>query len=1549
MILMLMRTDILIIAFASILFPSVLCAARTTDDEGHTLVALWKEYNNAARNDRPEDILSVLDKIKDEASERRLAWDYYDACDRYKSAKTSQNWKLREEQIKLFEKEIKNFGAPVAVFYSKIIDWSDDSRHFKKYIEENADGLKSGYNPEFWKRDYRTGGRDFSDVLCKMIGNDYEYALWSTYFADKSTREELGRKYSTELRLLDESEALRKRFNSLSDAGTEQEDCLALREDCRRFISEAKKLPGLHRAFGLSLEVPQSIIDNLEMQFVSGRIKDGFLIVRASNLPGVNVIMKDGNGKTVYSNYLDNPRRSFFIPDTLSASLPLLDDGIYSVKCSSGKVGYEFEYSRHSLSASLRRASGHCAIYVADQKSGKPLESCTIALNINDRHISEDIELRDGFTPLPDNIEKALLAQGEKDKCSLSITSRSEKGLLLTTPVYNLYRRYVPKYDEDTEQDVNAALLLDRNAFNPGDTVHFKAILYTGYHKHTLCKEGLEVTARIYDPGNTKIAEQKLVTNEFGSVAGEFGLPRSGRGGSYRIAIIANGRNVGRDDFKVDEFVLPTFTLEWDKMEDPYIPVDSVVVTGTLRSWSGHNISSAKCSYSAIYDLEKTTSGELYVDGTGKFSITLVPEDQTPGEVHWFDIKIHVTDGTGETSEFSRRVYIFTRPAEDYKETFCFEEIKGQDIAVRLTAGDRTTWVAVELFGIGDILLESRLVRIEPVDGLASEIISFPYKEEYPDAVSLYLVYFQNGRKYSYTLEARKPRPEYRIPIDFTRFTDKTLPGTEYELAFRTAAFTECAASIFDVSTETIWNNRWSRITPAPLFYSGPDYVSKCGGESSYAAEISGRALLMKASAASPANGLHDYYVADEDVEEEVLYSIVERDNRPPVNVRSDFANTICWEPFIRSDSQGNASLKFTTSDKLSTYYVQLFVHDKDFNNSVIRKEMLVSIPVKVAIMEPQFLYENDRYTARITLSNSLGDDISGKAAIRFFDGEDYRNAGLISGEGKEVTIPAHGSAEFDFSIVCPEDISTLGVMASFDSDGGGYGSDAVFVRIPVRKACQTITEAHSAVCLNGTDKKALIERLRGQFTGVSGQEAEVRELSILRMLTDAVPDRIVPASDNAISLSEALLSDHLLERLGVGRMTEKQRSDVRRKLEECVNPDGGYGWFKGMKSSPLVTAYILIQAKENGLPVSAGAVRYLDNGYFNKKDKLYGPLFLSLGQYAYVRSLYGDVPFDTKAVPAKDLRKFRKALKQYLLPSGIRGLEGSILPKARRVLTLKALQSNPALAETWGIRNGKKTEKSIVADTESLLQYAQKHVDGGWYFPNAVMPWRGLLESELDAHVLLCKLLDSAAGLTEAEMTDARQKADGIRLWMMLQKETQEWDSDPAYISALSEVLKGSESLLNTEVIALSATYTKPFSSITASGNGFTVERTFLLNGKELREGDSLHVGDRITAECRIWSQENRSFVRLTAYRPASLRPVNQLSTCYGSRYTDVKADRTEYWYDVFPEEKITVREDFYVTQEGAFQSPATTVESFYAPHYRANDKYAAPLISVQ
>ena len=57
--------------------------AFAQDKAGHVLTRLWADYEKAEDNDRPKDQARILEQIKKEATEKHLAWDFYDACTDY--------------------------------------------------------------------------------------------------------------------------------------------------------------------------------------------------------------------------------------------------------------------------------------------------------------------------------------------------------------------------------------------------------------------------------------------------------------------------------------------------------------------------------------------------------------------------------------------------------------------------------------------------------------------------------------------------------------------------------------------------------------------------------------------------------------------------------------------------------------------------------------------------------------------------------------------------------------------------------------------------------------------------------------------------------------------------------------------------------------------------------------------------------------------------------------------------------------------------------------------------------------------------------------------------------------------------------------------------------------------------------------------------------------------------------------------------------------------------------------------------------------------------
>lgn len=938
----------------------------------------------------------------------------------------------------------------------------------------------------------------------------------------------------------------------------------------------------------------------------------------------------------------------------------------------------------------------------------------------------------------------------------------------------------------------------------------------------------------------------------------------------------------------------------------------------------------------------------------------------------------------------------------------------GEEIKVQFGAGEGPVWAVVELFGDKRQLLEHKIVYLDGKVGETGSVtfLTYNYKEDYPDAVRLMVRYFRDGTCSSFDKEFKRERSTLELPLEFSTFTDKALPGKEYSLTLKSAPGVEAVAAVFDKSSESISPNEWPTVRLSEFGAEMVYVTSSLGGVRGqvlydemligYAPRqakarglgrnnASERVGLMADSAdggyvessAAPVLMMSKAELAEEEVTSQ------------GVAVRSDFSSSLAFEPFLRSGADGRMFMKFRTSDKLSTFIVQVWAHTKEMRNACVRREVVVTVPVKVALVEPKYLYKGDKYVLRATVSNSSDKSVAGVAALQTYSSKDYEGSRPFASRTRGVTVPAGGSVAVEFE-VDPKDHDELGLKVVF-ADNAKTFSDGVFVSLPVREARQTLTEAHSAVLTAGADRDALVRRLESEFTGTTSKGAEVKEVDIRQMVLDALPSKVEPTGKDVLSLTEALYVRKVAASLGAKVEVKMSDEALVERIKACLNAGGGFGWFEGFRSSPIVTAVVLERfAKMRDAGIDYGgidadsSVKWLDSNQF-----LHGGVSprwcgrLSMEEYAYVRSMYSSVPFDVSAQTrneksdySRNFKDFRKEVKDYLLPSAKdgRGLDGQILAKTRRIKTLANLVGNDgglALASSWGVRfsAASRMNQSIAADVQSLLEYAVPHVSGGWYYPNAVMPFRGLLAGEAYAHSMLCDLLSSeyvgsAEVTSSTEDVTARQIADGIRLWLMLQKETQKWDVDPAFVDAVNSVLSGSADILATKVVSLTKTYTVPFSRIVAAGNGFSIERHFYKkvdggNGKdgrlEIFPGMKLKVGDRITAEYRIWSQENRSFIRLAAPREAAFRPVDQLSGAYGWRlnplsvagawsitpqgYRDVKSDRTEYWFDVYPEEKTTVAEDFYITQEGTFSAPVVTIESLYAPHYRANASFGGSL----
>ena len=123
--------------------------------------------------------------------------------------------------------------------------------------------------------------------------------------------------------------------------------------------------------------------------------------------------------------------------------------------------------------------------------------------------------------------------------------------------------------------------------------------------------------------------------------------------------------------------------------------------------------------------------------------------------------------------------------------------------------------------------------------------------------------------------------------------------------------------------------------------------------------------------------------------------------------MRDDFSSTLAFMPFIRPSDDGMAGFMFRAGEKLSTFVVSVYAHDRDMRTAYLRKEMLVTLPLKVSVAEPQFLHEGDRYVMRASVSNNSDAEVSGVAVFEMYASKEHEGAVPLDSYSFKDTVPA--------------------------------------------------------------------------------------------------------------------------------------------------------------------------------------------------------------------------------------------------------------------------------------------------------------------------------------------------------------------------------------------------------------------------------------------------------------------------------------------------------------------------------------------------------------
>ena len=853
-----------------------------------------------------------------------------------------------------------------------------------------------------------------------------------------------------------------------------------------------------------------------------------------------------------------------------------------------------------------------------------------------------------------------------------------------------------------------------------------------------------------------------------------------------------------------------------------------------------------------------------------------------------------------------------------FKSTYFYYPVKTEG-AIEFVLGttEDDLWLEVELFD-NDEQLYCEHVHLQ------NEMRKFklPYKESYRSAVKLSVFGFRGGRELDYTYQFTRPG-DVRLDVAVETFRDKTTPGSEETMVVRAPAGSELAVTIYDITTDRYRANSFS-FHPLQEYVSvtRPEITSSLSNRMYYAMNRMAGArvddMVMMEAAMPMAKGVASMDVAEA---EEAADNGAAEEETPEFVGRTNFSELIAFYPQIEADPSGRTEIRYKAGDLLSTFRVLVLAHNKKLFVGDASAEFIVQKELMVMPNVPLFVTEGDRLVMKAKVVNMSSRELKGTAYIELLDqnGKKLKMKGL---ESQKRTLLAGQQDEIAWTVVAPGGTDKLTARIWFATPTSSDGEQHDIQVVP---NTITLTEAASFVMGQGKTHKYYEKQLRKQF-GAADPIIEYAEYSTLDAVKESLPKASKPTSDNAIAWINQLYINQMRNLVLKDDPADyiAFRNQAFSKLKTFQSSDGGIQWFQGMKSNEMLTLYLLEKLGQlrsvDAFTPDADELKFVKKAlsYVDERIAVQGS-YKEFRPYGLIRdfairSLWFDQPMSRSA---------QDVYKRFLDGTEDGWQKISILEKAQLCNMMLRAAKTPY--------DDKRFDKRIKLLRESLKDYAVENPTVGCYFPNAVMPFRGLMNNEIYAHA---QLIETFGKLGEKKVVD------GIAQWLLLQKHNQAWENTVATTDAVHALI--SSNAKDLKLGAVYYTYTTKLDRVKASANEISVTRSFVRadTGAPLQEGEALHVGDAILATYSIHNTENRSFVQMRAMRPACFYPKDERSyfSWWGGFYREMKASETNYYWELLSEEYHTVQETYFVQQEGTFSSGLVEIECLYAKEYRGH-----------
>lgn len=291
-----------------------------------------------------------------------------------------------------------------------------------------------------------------------------------------------------------------------------------------------------------------------------------------------------------------------------------------------------------------------------------------------------------------------------------------------------------------------------------------------------------------------------------------------------------------------------------------------------------------------------------------------------------------------------------------------------------------------------------------------------------------------------------------------------------------------------------------------------------------YSSRARSRGAVLRAAAAKNEIGIADVAFEEESVAISDAGGLGDGEMDDFSDVRTNLAETVFFYPLLRTNEQGEVSFLFTMPQSLTTWNFRGYSHTKDMMIGQLDATAVTSKEFMLTPNLPRFVRVGDDASVAATIANMTGKNLNGTVRLVLFDPVTDK---VISTRKQKFAVDARRTIGVSFRFPVTDKYTMLGCRLVAD---GGTFSDGEQQAIPVLSNKENITET-IALTVNGDTTR--IYSLDNLFNRHSPSATD-RRLTVEMTgnpawyAVQSLPSLAQPQNDNAIAWATALYANTL-------------------------------------------------------------------------------------------------------------------------------------------------------------------------------------------------------------------------------------------------------------------------------------------------------------------------------------------------------------------------------------------------------------------------------------